>query len=138
MLLKRLSNKFCRGWGSSVPFQLVYLWYIFRAFPKGVVHRDIKLENVLLSEVPGKTGSYIAKIADFGISLNSLVVKGEVTTPGVHPCFDDPYYLQAPEELLTCMEEVDYEYTYTDRNFNAVRILCENRNLHILLIFSLW
>ena len=35
---------------------------------KGVVHRDIKLDNILISKIDQDEGELIVKIADFGLS----------------------------------------------------------------------
>ena len=42
------------------------LIYIHERYPQGLIHRDIKLRNILL------TNSYTAKIADFGLSTFSI------------------------------------------------------------------
>jgi serine/threonine protein kinase len=34
----------------------------------GILHRDLKVENILVQENPKQTGEYIMKIGDFGLS----------------------------------------------------------------------
>ena len=54
---------------------------------KNVVHRDLKLENILMSDTDGKI-----KIADFGLSNTSIVGRSMGTACGT------PSYL-APEQI---------------------------------------
>ncbi len=96
--------------------QSVYFCYIFRAFPKGVVHRDLKMANIMLAENTDDT--YTAKITDFGLAIENRT----------HPCHYEfmqkyPYYLQPPEELFQCMSERNRKFVYSVKDFLSVRCL---------------
>ncbi|CAG5126678.1 unnamed protein product [Candidula unifasciata] len=39
---------------------------------QGVIHRDLKLENILLAEDPSKNGNIVIKVSDFGLSTQQI------------------------------------------------------------------
>ena len=39
---------------------------------KKIIHRDIKLENILINEIEGKGESYDIRVADFGLATFTL------------------------------------------------------------------
>ncbi len=92
------------------------IYNLFRAFPEGVVHRDIKMANIMLAE--NSDGSYTAKIADFGLAIQNET----------HSCYRDifgnlPYFLQPPEELFQCIDRRHFRFIYKNEHFQAVLIL---------------
>jgi len=65
----------------------------------GIVHRDVKPENIFLADVPGE--GRVPKLLDFGIS--SRVTSGRGATSGFVPAGEpnEPGWEEAPQELGT-------------------------------------
>ncbi len=99
---------------------------------KGVVHRDIKLENILMKKVAMNPSVYEVRIADFGLS--AIVRLGEngydVTRSSKRKLFTDLHEpwgtaeYEAPE-LLTGKEEGVFEVAFitTAGNINCVSLV---------------
>ena len=65
-----------------------YMYQVFKAIEfchrNNVIHRDIKLENILISAVEDRS-EYEIRIADFGLALftpNDELVSGKCGSPG--------------------------------------------------------
>ncbi len=89
--------------GLTVSVALQVLLALELAHGLGVVHRDMKPENVFLTDAPGATGAtndgLLVKILDFGIAkLRTLgEVRAQLTRPGV--VMGTPEYM-APEQVF--------------------------------------
>jgi serine/threonine protein kinase len=63
----------------------------------GVIHGDLKPDNVLLFEEPSGTGKFVAKLNDFGFSKVSVtddIRRGRSKYWDAPECLDDPSYTQ--------------------------------------------
>ncbi len=75
-----------------------------RAHEKGIVHRDIKPQNIFLCQVGG--GEIFVKVLDFGIAKSSLThAATSATKPG--STIGTPYYM-SPEQTIGA-KGVDYK-----------------------------
>ena len=71
----------------------------------GIIHGDLKPQNILLFEDPETKGAFVAKVADFGFSNIDFLkesIRGEserwAAPERVHGC---------PEKIITAMQELD-------------------------------
>ena len=62
------------------------------AHARGIIHRDLKSENVMLVE---RGGQEIVKVLDFGIAADTMALGGRATAPGM--IMGTPIYM-APEQ----------------------------------------
>ena len=71
----------------------------------GVIHGDLKPQNVLLFDDPETKGGLVAKVADFGFSNIEFLKEG---IRGESERWEAPERIHGcPEEIMTAMQELD-------------------------------
>ncbi len=81
-------------WQETLELLLPVVDALAAAHARGIVHRDVKPENVFLAEEGGRV---VPKLLDFGISLLSHSTSPRLTAPGT--ALGTPAYM-APEQVL--------------------------------------
>ena len=84
--------------GEALDYMMQVAQGLAAAHEKGIVHRDMKPENIFLTNKTGRTGRVVAKILDFGIA-KVLSDGGQKSLTQTGAVFGTPYYM-SPEQAL--------------------------------------